>query len=58
LPPGFSAFARDHDSERWRERLAGIDAVINTVGIFEERPGQTFRGLHTRTLFALFDVCA
>lgn len=51
-------FARDHDSERWRERLAGIDAVVNTVGIFEERPGQTFRDLHTLTPIALFDACA
>ena len=50
-------FARDHRVDDWRPRLAGIDAVINTVGIFREQGGQTFDALHVRAPVALFEAC-
>lgn len=42
----------------WQGHLAGIDAVINAVGIIAERRGQTFSALHTRAPVALFRACA
>jgi uncharacterized protein YbjT (DUF2867 family) len=51
-------FANDTDKSTWLARLTGIDAVINTVGIFRERGAQTFDALHTRTPRALFAACA
>ncbi len=51
-------FAKDTDKSVWLARLDGIDAVINTVGIFRETGGQTFAALHTDTPRALFAACA
>jgi uncharacterized protein YbjT (DUF2867 family) len=51
-------FAKDTDKSVWLARLDGIDAVINTVGIFRETAGQTFAALHTDTPRALFAACA
>jgi uncharacterized protein YbjT (DUF2867 family) len=51
-------FALDTDPSAWLPRLAGIDAVINTVGIFRESGTQTFARLHTETPRALFAACA
>jgi uncharacterized protein YbjT (DUF2867 family) len=51
-------FARDTDPATWMPRLAGIDAVINAVGIFRESGAQTFARLHTDTPRALFAACA
>jgi uncharacterized protein YbjT (DUF2867 family) len=51
-------FAHDTDKSAWLARLSGIEAVINTVGIFRERGTQTFENLHTRTPRALFAACA
>jgi uncharacterized protein YbjT (DUF2867 family) len=51
-------FAHDTDKSAWLARLSGMDAVINTVGIFRERGTQTFENLHTRTPRALFAACA
>jgi uncharacterized protein YbjT (DUF2867 family) len=51
-------FARDTDPSAWVARLAGIDAVINAVGIFRESGAQTFARLHTETPRALFAACA
>lgn len=42
----------------WRDRLAGIDAVVNTVGILREQGGQSFRALHTEAPVELFHACA
>jgi uncharacterized protein YbjT (DUF2867 family) len=42
----------------WRPRLAGIDAVVNTVGILREQGPQTFRALHTEAAAELFQACA
>lgn len=51
-------FAKDTDKSVWQARLAGIDVVINTVGIFRESRGQSFSALHTETPRALFAACA
>jgi uncharacterized protein YbjT (DUF2867 family) len=42
----------------WAERLAGVDVVINAVGIFRESGGQTFDALHVRAPIALFEGAA
>lgn len=51
-------FTRDFDAAAWVERLRGVDAVINAVGIIRERGNQTFDAIHTRAPIALFDACA
>jgi uncharacterized protein YbjT (DUF2867 family) len=51
-------FANDTGKSTWLARLSGVEAVINTVGIFRERGTQTFENLHTRTPRALFAACA
>jgi uncharacterized protein YbjT (DUF2867 family)/uncharacterized membrane protein YphA (DoxX/SURF4 family) len=38
----------------WEAHLAGVDAVINTVGLFRERGRQTFDVVHDRAPRALF----
>jgi uncharacterized protein YbjT (DUF2867 family) len=50
-------FTRDTDPGVWRPRLAGVDVVINAVGILRERGTQTFERLHRETPCALFDAC-
>lgn len=42
----------------WRPHLAGVDAVINAVGILRESRGQTFDALHARAPIALFEAAA
>lgn len=51
-------FAHDTEQSVWLARLSGIEAVINTVGIFRESGAQTFERLHTRAPQALFAACA
>lgn len=51
-------FVIDDRAESWVGRLAGVDAVINAVGIFRERGAQTFAAVHTRAPVALFQACA
>ena len=41
----------------WLAHLAGIDVVVNTVGIFRERGQQTFDRLHVAAPRALFEAC-
>jgi nucleoside-diphosphate-sugar epimerase len=50
-------FSKDTDKSAWLARLSGIDAVINTVGIFRETAGQSFAALHTDAPRALFAAC-
>ncbi|SES68719.1 Nucleoside-diphosphate-sugar epimerase [Nitrosospira multiformis] len=50
-------FTRDFDMEVWKKRLAGIDVVINAVGILREHGRQTFQALHDRAPRALFAAC-
>jgi len=42
----------------WLPRLAGVDAVVNAVGILREQQGQTFQALHAQAPIALFEACA
>ncbi|WP_058050093.1 SDR family oxidoreductase [Janthinobacterium sp. Ant5-2-1] len=51
-------FARDTAKAAWLPRLAGIDVVINCVGIIAEHGPQTFAALHTQAPRALFAACA
>lgn len=51
-------FARDVAVADWLPRLAGVEVVINAVGILREHGAQTFDALHTRAPCALFAACA
>jgi len=51
-------FANDTDKSVWLARIKGVDAVINTVGIFRESGSQTFERLHVEAPRALFAACA
>jgi uncharacterized protein YbjT (DUF2867 family) len=51
-------FTRDLDPQTWVPRLAGVDVVINAVGILRERGEQTFESIHTRVPQALFSASA
>jgi uncharacterized protein YbjT (DUF2867 family) len=42
----------------WLPRLAGIDAVVNAVGILREQRGRSFRALHDQAPAELFHACA
>lgn len=50
-------FTRDFAAADWLPRLAGVDAVINAVGIIRETGGQTFEAIHDRAPRALFAAC-
>ncbi|WP_161828982.1 NAD(P)H-binding protein [Steroidobacter agaridevorans] len=50
-------FTRDLTPEIWAPRLAGVDVVVNAVGILRERGNQTFENIHTRAPQALFAAC-
>ena len=50
-------FMRDTDERTWLPRLAGIDAVINAVGILRETRGASFAELHHLAPQALFRAC-
>ena len=50
-------FAHDHDPAVWTPRLAGVDIVINAVGILRETPAQRFADIHVAAPRALFSAC-
>lgn len=50
-------FTRDLSSRDWMPKLAGIDAVVNAVGVLRERGDQTFERIHKRAPQALFTAC-
>jgi uncharacterized protein YbjT (DUF2867 family) len=50
-------FTQDVDAKTWIPRLAGVEAVINAVGILRESRAQTFEAIHVRSPQALFDAC-
>lgn len=50
-------FGADISPEIWPPRLGGVDAVINTVGIFVEHGAQTFERIHVAAPRALFQAC-
>lgn len=51
-------FTRDLSAADWLPRLAGIDVVVNAVGIIREQGRQTFDVIHRRAPCALFSACA
>jgi uncharacterized protein YbjT (DUF2867 family) len=51
-------FTRDVDAAVWQPRLAGVDVVINAVGILREHGRQTFERVHVSAPQALFAACA
>jgi len=51
-------FADPAMAARWPAGLAGIDAVVNAVGIFREQGSQTFDALHVKGPLALFEAAA
>jgi uncharacterized protein YbjT (DUF2867 family) len=50
-------FGNDLKPEAWTARLAGVDAVVNAVGIIVETRGSRFDEVHHRAPAALFDAC-
>jgi uncharacterized protein YbjT (DUF2867 family) len=50
-------FTHDVDVAIWRSRLAGVDVVVNAVGILREHGAQTFAALHRDAPRALFSAC-
>ncbi|HYD79721.1 MAG TPA: SDR family oxidoreductase [Paucimonas sp.] len=50
-------YEADTSPERWLPRLAGIDAVINAVGILGEHGSASFDAIHRDSPCALFDAC-
>ncbi|HET8747328.1 MAG TPA: NAD(P)H-binding protein [Ramlibacter sp.] len=50
-------FAAVPPRDWWVPRLAGIDAVVNAIGILREQGGQTFEALHHRAPAELFHAC-
>jgi uncharacterized protein YbjT (DUF2867 family) len=50
-------FASVPSRQWWVARLAGIDAVVNAVGILREGRGQSFEALHHRAPAELFHAC-
>jgi uncharacterized protein YbjT (DUF2867 family) len=51
-------FASVPSRDWWASRLAGIDAVVNAVGILREQQGQRFQALHTDAPIELFHAAA
>lgn len=49
-------FARDRSPDDWVGRLAGIDAVVNCVGILRERGADTFERVHVEAPRALAEA--
>ncbi len=50
-------FTRDLSVRDWMPKLAGVDAVINAVGIVRENGAQSFEHVHKRAPQALFAAC-
>ena len=51
-------YCTDTQPETWHPRLAGIDVVINAVGVLRDSPRSPMGLIHTRTPQALFKACA
>lgn len=43
---------------QWLELLAGVDVVVNSVGILRARPGESFQQVHHHAVFALSQACS
>lgn len=51
-------YTRDHASAVWLPRLAGVDAVINAVGVLRDTLRRPIQSIHALAPIALFDACA
>ena len=51
-------FARDTTVDTWLPRLAGIDAVVNAVGVLRDSSARPIDAVHQHTPMALFSACA
>ena len=51
-------FAQDTAAQAWLPRLAGIDAVVNAVGVLRDSRARPIDAVHQHTPSALFDACA
>lgn len=51
-------FDRLTDAVAWRPLLAGIDAVVNCVGVLQDGGRDDTRRVHVAATCALFDACA
>jgi uncharacterized protein YbjT (DUF2867 family) len=51
-------YTTDFEPSVWAPRVAGMDTVVNAVGIFRERERQTYDAVHLRAPRALFSACA
>ncbi|HEX2151348.1 MAG TPA: NAD(P)H-binding protein, partial [Stellaceae bacterium] len=51
-------FAQSTRPEDWLPHLAGVDALVNCVGILQDTPGNSTRGVHVDGTRALFAACA
>ena len=51
-------FARDTTAAVWLPRLAGIDAVVNAVGVLRDSHRRPMAAVHLLTPMALFAACA
>jgi nucleoside-diphosphate-sugar epimerase len=50
-------FSRDLDPHVWSSRLAGIDIVVNAIGILREPKSNSFARIHIAGPTALFQGC-
>lgn len=51
-------FTRALDPADWQARLAGINAVVNAVGILKDSARRPMAAIHTQAPLALFEACA
>src|SRR5262245_32996943 len=51
-------FARLTTAEAWRPLLAGVDAVVNCVGVLQDGGGDDVQAVQVQGTCALFDACA
>lgn len=51
-------FSRDTSPQIWAPRLAGVDAVVNAVGVLRDSPRAPMQAIHADTPLALFEACA
>lgn len=50
-------FARDTQAQVWRDRVRGMDAVVNAVGILRDGVHTPMQAIHSDTPRAIFDAC-
>jgi uncharacterized protein YbjT (DUF2867 family) len=50
-------YVQDTDAAIWLPRLAGIDAVVNAVGVLRDTAATPMQALHSSTPQALFKAC-